>query len=217
MISKNSSNKISFEDFLSAANYLGISISSAGIVQDYVDLERFFLTATRNLRSSRIAEGFLCWVLQYGHLLSPSKVRRLILSGVDFDASVFGGVLSYISENKINQQQWKIVKRFAKKSENQRALIPGPTPNRPNHHFAKYNIIAHNYKLDKEKFLAPMGVVFKRCEELKNRALFGSVVNADIVSYLKWHPSATPYQISKATGNHKARVFKLYPNIKAAI
>ena len=86
MILKNSSNKIALENFLTAATYLGISISSKGIIRDYVDLERFFLVATCNFSSSRIVEGFLCWVLRYGHLLSPSKVRRLILSETDLAA-----------------------------------------------------------------------------------------------------------------------------------
>jgi len=57
----------------------------------------------------------------------------------------------------------------------------------------------------------------KNCLELKNRALFGSAVNADVASYLARHPEATPYEISKAICNHKARVFEVFRDVKAAI
>jgi hypothetical protein len=62
-----------------------------------------------------------------------------------------------------------------------------------------------------------MSFVFKHCIELKHRALFGSSVNADVASYLNRNPDATPYQIAIATQNHKARVFEVFKDIKAAM
>ncbi len=219
MISKNFSSRMSEKEFLSEAKYLGIAIESDRIesIHHYVDLESFFLAGTYSLHSSRITEGFLCWVLRYGHLLSPSKTRRLIQSGAPCDTGVLGGLISLIVEHRINSKQWEIVKPYTRKAPKKRALLKGPQPKTPNPHFLKYNIITNNFKMDQEKFLAPISSTYRSSIELKNRALFGSVVNADVASYLSWNPSATPYQVSKGTGNHKARVFDVHKDIKIAL
>ena len=70
--------------------------------------------------------------------------------------------------------------------------------------------------MNQDKFLAPVSFTYKTCIELKNRALFGSVVNADVASFLKWNPQSTPYQVSKGTGHHRARVFEVYRDIEMA-
>ena len=109
-----------------------------------------------------------------------------------------------------------ILKPYVRKNKTQRSLIPGPIPKSPHPLFLKYNIITHNFRLDLEKFLVPTSFIYGVCIELKNRALFGSAVNADVASFLKWNPQTTPYQIAKETNNHKARVFKIYEDVKAA-
>jgi hypothetical protein len=223
MISKISSLKKPLTEFQSELVYLGVAIEtksetkSALPISHFVDLEEFFLAATYNLQSARIAEGFLCWLMRYGHLLSPSKTRRLIQLNTIYDQSVFGGFVEYLTSHNINAHQWHILKPFMKRNKTRRPLFDGPRPYSPNPVFLKYNIVVHNYKCDEEKFLTPTSHVYKNCVELKNRALFGSVVNADVASYLKWNPNATPYQIAKATHNHKARVFEVYEDIKIAI
>lgn len=215
---KNSSSETP-ETFLNQARYLGIAIESSGIhpVENFVDLEKFFLAATYCLNSSRIAEGFLCCVLKYGHLLSPSKVRRLIRMKTHYDPAVLGGFISYFEKYGVNDKQWKILKPFIKKSKEEKPLVAGPSPSKRNPYFMKYNIVAHSFKLDNDKFLMPTSYVYKNCHELKNRALFGSSVNADVASYLAWHPEATPYEVSKATCNHKARVFEVFQDVKTAL
>jgi len=219
MISKKFLNKVSEKDFLSSAKYLGIAIDTEAIIdiEHYVNIESFFLAATYRLNSSRVAEGFLCWLLRYGHLLSPSKIRRLIQSGQHYNRSVLGGFILFIIDHKINFRQWKLLMSYAHKSKEPKPLIEGPRPKNPNIFFMKYNIIVHNYKMDIDKFLIPIATVYKNCSELRNRALFGSVVNSDVASFLKWFPDASPYQIAKETNNHKARVFQIYKNIKLAI
>ena len=219
MISKNLLNKIEISEFQSEAQYFGIAIDSGGLkpIEGYVDLEVFFLKATYNLTSSRILEGFLCWLIRYGHLLSPSKIRRLIKLGVPYDSSVMGGFISFLMINNINKKQWLILKAFARKSRQPQPLLKGPVPKNPNADFLKYNVIIHNVILNEEKFLTPIVSVFKRCLPLKNRALFGSCVNADVASYLAVHPDARPYEISKETANHKARVFAIYEDIQKSL
>jgi hypothetical protein len=219
MILKNSLNKLSHNRFLDVAKYLGINIesSSASQIKHYVDLEQFFLAGTYNLNSSRAAEGFLCWLIRFGHLLSPSKTRRLIQSGHHYDSSVLGGVLEFLTIHNIIYRQWSILKPFAHKNKNRRLLVPGPAPKSPHSAFLKYNIVVHKFRLNLEKFLAPTSFTYGVCTELKYRALFGSSVNADVASFLKWNPRAGPYQVAKETNNHKSRVFEVHTDVQMAL
>lgn len=224
MILEKSQNKISYDEFKEMAYYFGIAIQPtfSNSVLDknpktsFVDIECFFLSATYHLKTSRIAEGFLCWLLKFGHLLSPSKIRRLIQSGRFFDPAMLGGLVEFLSENNIRPAQWKIVTPFCKKRKEVTQLFEGPAPRLPSSYFLKYRIIAPLFKLETDKFLLPVATVYKNCPELKNRALFGSIVNADVVSYLEKHPGSTPYQIAKRTYHHKARVFEIYADVLAA-
>lgn len=204
------------------ASYFGIAIqtqlpvSSVHPKSSFVDIEIFFLASTYCLNSSRTAEGFLCWLLKFGHLLSPSKIRRLIQAGYFYDSAILGGLVEFLTENKIMPLQWKIVSPFCKKRKKPELLLEGPIPRSPSSYFLKYRIIAPRFQLDVVKFLVPTKAIYQNCVELRNRALFGSVVNADVASYLAKHPGSNAYQIAKNTHHHKARVFAVYENILAA-
>lgn len=224
MTSKKLQNKISFDEFKEMAYYFGIAIQSdlSNLASDnipklfFMDIEVFFLSATYNLKTSRMTEGFLCWLLKFGHLLSPSKTRRLVRDGQLFDPAILGGLLEFLVENKIQSNQWKIVKPFCRKRKKAEQLFEGPAPRAPSSYFLKYGIAAPQFKLETTKFLFPIAATYKNCIELRYRALFGSVVNADVVSYLKKHPESTPYQIAKQTHHHKARVFEIYADVLVA-
>ncbi|MBK7960743.1 MAG: hypothetical protein IPK04_05780 [Bdellovibrionales bacterium] len=220
MTSEKLQTKIPPHEFQGIAYYFGIAIqpvsSSKNLETSYIDIEQFFLSATYNLKTSRAVEGFLCWLLQFGHLLSPSKIRRLIQSGQVHDSAMLGSFIEFLVINKIRPLQWKIVKPFCKKKNIEEQLLGGPTPRLLATYFLKYGIIAPQFKFDRVKFLRPTKAIFKNCLELKNRALFGSVVNADAVSYLTKHSESTAYQIAKATHHHKAGVFAIYADVLAA-
>lgn len=224
MISEKSQTKISFAEFQKMAYYFGVAIqstemkiiSTSSLNSQYIDIETFFLAGTYNLKTSRLAEGFLCWLLQFGHLLSPSKVRRLIQSSIAFDSAVLGGCIEFLLENNIRTLQWKIVKPFCKKRKTVEQLLSGPANRLQASYFIKYGISTPQFKLEPLKFLLPTADIFKNSLELKNRALFGSVVNADIASCLAKHPGCTAYQASKKTHHHKARVFEIYADVLAA-
>lgn len=212
MISKNSANETINDEFKDMAHYFGIAIQSnlSDIAQEnptliFRDIELFFLSATLHLKTSRMTEGFLCWLLAFGHLLSPSKIRRLIQSGQDYDQAILGGFIEFLVENNIIPHQWKIVRPLCKKKLHNEQLLDGPVPRSPASYFLKYRILAPQFKLETTKFLVPTAVIYKNCVELRNRALFGSVVNADVASYLQ-----------KKTHHHKARVFEVYKDILAA-
>lgn len=216
MTSKNSGDrKTNFAEYL---KYLGMSLSlgvEAKKPTEYIDLETFFLWATLNFSvSSRFEEGFLCWLIEYGHLLSPAKIRKLIKEGQEYNSQVLMGILNFISSNKIGERSWAILKPYSKFKESVvESQQNGPRIRDPQKDFAKARLMIPNFKLDKEKFLMDKGWVLKNCIEIRNRALFGSVVNADVASYLSRSPAATPYEIAKRTGNHKARVFSVFKDV----
>lgn len=223
MISKNSHIKATGDEFKQMAHYFGIAIqvNPSDIAQKnpnliFRDIELFFLSATLHLKTSRMAEGFLCWLLEFGHLLSPSKIRRLIQSGQNFDKAILGGFIEFLAENHIMPNQWKIIRPLCKKRLQAEQLLDGPAPRSPSSYFLKYRIIAPQFKLETDKFLFPTAFIYKNCVELRNRALFGSVVNADVASYLQKNPGSTPYEIAINTHHHKARVFEVYKDVLAA-
>ena len=118
MISKVLQNKISHEVFIKIAQYLGVAISFKNSPpklltnekqKTFTDIEVFILAATYNLKSSRITEGILCWLMQFGFLLSPSKLRRLIVAGTPYDSAILGAFVTLMVENKIQSNQWKIL------------------------------------------------------------------------------------------------------------
>ena len=205
------------DDFITEAIYFGVSFNSSHPKKDgYTDIEKFILKATCNLLNSRITEGVLCWLQAYGHLLNPSKVRRLISNGVEYDPSVLGAITEFLISQCNNGHQFKILLPFAIKLKTQTFLYSSPKITTPNTYFKKYNLIAHNYKTDHNKFLVPKKHIYRICIELKNRALFGSTVNADVASYLSYHPDATAYKTAKETFHHKASVFKIFADIQEA-
>lgn len=225
MISKTLQNKISYEEFIKIAQYLGIAISITHSSQNltlketqktFTDIETFVLAATYNLKTSRITEGVLCWFIQFGYLLSPSKIRRLIVAGTPFDSAVLGALITLMIDHKIQSAQWKILFPFMHKKKSPITLLDGPAPRSPNPYFMKFGILTPNFKMEMNKFLQSESVILKNCPELRFRALFGSIVNADIASYLLYNSSATPYKIAKETHHHKARVVSVYPKIIAA-
>jgi hypothetical protein len=219
MISKDLLSQLSKREFLNQCYYFGIAMNDGQLTKPemHTDLERFFLAATYHFDNSRICEGILCWLRKYTYLLSPSKVRRLISNGVPYDKAILGGFLFFITENKMNHRQWAILKIYSKKNKISTPLYPGPKPKLPNQHFMKYNVIVHNFELNENKFLQPVQQVFRKCIEIKNRTLFGSIVHADVASYLSRNPSANAYEVSKETANHKARVFKIHNDVRTAM
>lgn len=222
MISENSQNRVNPEEFREMAQYLGIALQSHNIKNtqsklDFVDTEVFFLAATYHLNTSRIAEGFLCWLSAFGHLLSPSKIRRLIQNGHSFDSAMLGGFIEFMLEMNIKSSQWKIIKPYCKRNKKLKLLLEGPSPRSPAGYFLKYGILAPRFSIELSKFLLPINTIYKNCIELKNRALFGSIVNADVASYLKKHPNSSAYHIAKNTHHHKARVFEIYSDVLTTI
>ena len=211
-------NSIQPINFWSLADYFGIAIaySEATPVTAYADIERFFLHATLSLKNSRAAEGVLCWVEEYGHLLSPSKIRKFIKEGAAYDPAVLGAFLEFMRTHGVYSRPLGILDEYTSKLRKSKALFGGPRVRRPAAYFLKFNILAPDFALNKEKFLRPKPYIMKNCTELRHRSLFGSVLNSDVASALTKDPDLNAYAAAKITGHHKTNVFKNFLDIKMA-
>lgn len=66
-------------DFYDRLNYLGGNLGLSPNIEEYVDLEVFFLECSLSLDNDiRTSLTILNWLYRYAHILSPSKIRRLI-------------------------------------------------------------------------------------------------------------------------------------------
>lgn len=214
-ISKNSPSN----NFSSLANYFGIAISFSDSkpITGYADIETFFLQCTMNFNNSRTAEGILCWIDEYGHLISPSKIRKLIKNGVSYDKIVLGGILEFMKARTVSARPLSILKKYVSKRTMSINLFEGPRIRNPAPYFKKVGLLTPNFLLDKEKFLHPRDYVLKSSLELRNRCLFGSVLNSDVASALFKNPQLSAYAAAKLTGHHKANVFKNFLDIKSGL
>ncbi|PWU18340.1 MAG: hypothetical protein C5B49_07290 [Bdellovibrio sp.] len=207
------------DNFSSLANYFGIAIafSDSKPVTGYADIERFFLRCTMNFNNSRTAEGILCWIDEYGHLLSPSKIRKLIRDGVPYDKVVLGGLLEFMKVRSVGGRPIDILKKYASKRESPINVFEGPRIRNPAPYFKKVGLLIPNFAVDKAKFLRPREYVLRSSLELRNRCLFGSVLNSDVASLLSKNPDLNAYAASKLTGHHKANVFKNFLDIRSGL
>lgn len=211
--------KNSQSDFQKTLFYFGILVSSGeeALSNEYHDCEKFILDASLFARSSRELEGILCWLKRYGHLLAPSKLRKLIREGYPFDPFVLGAFIDFTETNSEQKCDFKILKPSCKKHRIPASLIAGPSIRMPNLIFKKRGLLVPDFALDENKFLMPAPTLLKQCLEMKFRLLFGYSVNADVAAALSKDQNLNAYRVSLLTSNHKARVFAVFQDVKTAL
>lgn len=205
--------------YINTARYFGILVSNSNkdlLENDYKDIEKFILDSTLYVSESRSAEGILTWLKKYGAALSPSKLRRLVQSKYPCDTAVLGAFLDFVETH--HNLDFKIVKKVCVKKNKITSINPKIPPQMyrsPNPIFKKWSLLAPNY-LCEDKFLESAETLLKRCIELRNRLLMGSVVHADISSLLETtKEELSNYEIAKRISNLRAsvnRALELYPD-----
>jgi hypothetical protein len=108
----------SLDEFVKKLCYFGGNLSSgAGDVGHvYLDIEDFFLEATLNMgKDPRITQCFLTWLIKYGIILSPSKIRGLLQQGRNVDSTVLGAFVEILEANNRQKKHWKIIHQFVHK------------------------------------------------------------------------------------------------------
>jgi len=207
MISKNYSlSEFNGEKFLI---YMGLSIGEGRHrIEEYVDIEQFFLWLTTQFNDSRLAEGTLCWIRKYGNLLSPAKIRRFVQNGANCNQQVLNGIVNFMINNKIKANQVGILKtpKFRKVLDYGHSV----RIRNPMREFEIENVFIPNFNLDDNKFLRDEKSVMADNIEMRSRMLFGSCVNADVYSIIKKHPEVSRYEVHKVTTHHKKSVNDIF-------
>lgn len=199
--------------------YFGITLGGAKFKEpsaEYHDIEKFILDNTVLEHSSRTLEGFLTWLKKYGFILSPSKLRRMVNSKYKCDKVVLGAFMDFVQI--YSDQDMTLVTKLCKKNKNQISLlkdVPLSLIRSRNKIFERWGVIIPDYKLDEGKFLLSNEQIINHCPELRNRVFMGSVLHADLYTYLsKNGKHETKYRIAKNIFNlsgsvGKAPLFKL--------
>lgn len=203
-------------DLLSLYLYFGISVGSSDLgaadESKYHDLEKFFLDNTIYLHSSRSLEGFLVWLKKYGFLLSPSKIRRMLKLKYNHYSPAVGAFLNFIE--KYHSVNFDIVTSLCKVEKTKKSFIqnvPLSIMKNRNALFESWGLVIPNFELSESKYLLTNDQIMKKCPELKNRIIMGSVLHSDLYSYLDKcvdKKILTKYQIAKDIFNLRGSVGK---------
>jgi len=202
------------QHFVDQLIYFGGNLSGSPDVVEkrYQDLEEFVVSATLHMSDDvRVTHCFLTWLSFYGSLLSPSKMRRLLSSGIPFDSSILGALLGILREKSLRKSQWEILWPFVKKAKN-RILFPElPEPRKNlNPYFKEVGILAHFLGPDPKKFLVTPSFVLKSCPEIRFRASDLDPVPADLLAYLEKEEPKTLYEVAKVTHHFRAQIYSHY-------
>ena len=198
-------------DFECRLAYFGGAINSdtRDLGKEFQDLEVFFIQATMMMGYDvRVTQSFLNWLIRYGAVLCPSKIKKL-MGKTDHDASILGVFISYLKEYDSRPNRWRLLAPFAKKTH--RILFPDlPVPKNTNPHFSKFGITAPMLLPNEAKYLLPKEAVLRNCPELRYRSMVMGTVSSDIHSLIEKKGTAmTPYEMAKITHHHKAQVYSM--------
>lgn len=210
-MNSNLSQKINFINQLA---YFGgaITANPSQISSGYQDLEQFVVDATLMMADDvRVTQCFLNWIIRYGVLLCPSKLRRLLKTS-DYDKAVLGAFLLYLTQNDQRPKRWTILQKMTRKKAQKEPLfqkLPIPRSNL-NKNFKEYGLITYSMLPNPSKYLLPADIVLKQCLEIANRAMMIGIVASDVLSLMKKHPNVnTAYEIAKRIHHHKAQVYSV--------
>lgn len=206
----------SLNDFANKLCYFGGNLTSgegdAG--RDYLDLEDFFLEATLNMgQDPRVTQCFLTWLVKYGIILSPSKIRRFLREGRKVDPAVLGAFIDILEANNRQKKHWKIIRKFVHKGKQHLLFpqLPSPLQSKINPYFSKYGVLTYAFHLDASKYLKPASAVNSSCPEIRYRALGTGIPAADLRSFHEKHPDIrSVYEIAKRTHHPRTSIYLSY-------
>ena len=177
------------EDFGSRLSSLGGRLSFERYpVNQYIDIEEFFLDATRFVFvDERLARCIENWVRTYGFLIGPSKLKRLIeKEHYPYDPAVLGVFLLLIVNNE-KQLNLKSLHKFCKKKETLTYRSPSKVKVRPTYFdpiWLKYNIATHNFIDESKKNLLNFEYTLKNSPELRYRIENDDITGSDYKAYI---------------------------------
>jgi hypothetical protein len=175
------------DDFILKLNYLGGNLGISPKIENFIDLELFFLECSVHLnQDDRTKQTILNWMFRNGALLSPSKIRRL-MKKVSYNQDNVSTLGSFLLTRDIVKVNWKIL---IKNSPEQ--------------------II---FKENAKKYLKQNKFVLTNVPEIRYRAEGRSQIVSDILSYLQKEKFSTLYQLAHAIKSPRNRVNEVYRSL----
>lgn len=168
---------------LSQWSCLGILVN--GEIDRYVLPENLILQSIENIESEGRLLGILTtWLSRYGHLLITKKLKfkdkrqqRLFSAIVEASKSSSEKLNRIILKNKEKEKVFLFDQQLTPSMKKWAKLNPHPI-------FLKHGFILKDQRLVREKILLHRIETFKRSKVLKNRALYGSSVRSDLLTFL---------------------------------
>lgn len=178
-------------DFFDRLNYLGGNLGLSPKVEEYVDLEVFFLECSMNLnRDVRTSLTILNWLCRYGQLLSPSKIRRIIAKEkFNYCKQGLFVLLKFSREQSLVGQNWSILNVYSKRTQRDDFKLP------------------KKFKPNFKKYLKTAPFVLENCPEIYWRAHGSHQVASDLKAYLGKHQNyKSLYELAKKIHSPRVRV-----------
>lgn len=181
----------SVHNFFDRLNYLGGNLGLSPKIEEYVDLELFFLECTLNFsRDTRTRMTILNWLCRYAQILSPSKIRRLIIKeGLKYCEKGLYVLLTFLRENSLVGQNWSILEVLSERGSGNDFRVP------------------KNFRPNFDKYLKTASFVLENCPEVYWRAHGSHQVAADLKAYLIKHQNyKSLYELAKKIHSPRGRV-----------
>lgn len=181
----------------------------------YIDLEEFFLDSTRFVfAEERLARCIENWIRTYGFLISPSKIKRLIVEEkYPYDPAVLGVFLKIIGFNS-KQLNLKPLQSFCKKKKSLTYRSPSKvkvTEKNFDPIWLSFNIATHEFVDETQKNLLGFDFVLKHSPELKFRIESDDVTSSDYKAFvLREGQGKSLNHISKRIHAHYSNLHKFY-------
>ncbi len=179
------------DNFINTLNYLGGKLGLSPKSERFVDLEIFFLQCSLNFnKDERIKQTILNWLFEYGMLLSPSKIRR-VMNEFDHDVDISEKLTVFLIEHNKVHLNWKILLGNSKKKSNIK------------------------FKENRLKYLKNKNFILKDVPEIRFRAEGRSQVIADIMSYVSKSHFKSLYELAKNIHSPRNRVNESYRQLNS--
>jgi hypothetical protein len=193
----------------------------------FIDLEIFILEASNVFFhfDSRLYMTFAYWLKEFGHLISPSKLQKLIKAKkIVYDAQVLLGIIYFIQEysdielvNRTNGNGFQAIIRLCHKKVCEREVFHFPSRFENDKTWGRAKIKLPKFQFDQEhNYLNSKKRIFESIKEIKYRMMGLSANQAETLICIE-NKILSATEISKITlsdyGNSYRRL-KLFEFLK---
>lgn len=209
--------KLEINDFGSRLTSLGGRLGYESLPSNrYIDIEEFFLDSTRFVfADERLARCIENWVRNYGFLISPSKIKKLIEKEKHaYDPAVLGVFLKLIKRTKEKQISIECLSRFCSKKENLTYRSGSKVRVRPidyDQDWLEFNIATQNFVDETKKNLLAFDYTLNVAPEIRNRIETDDILCSDYKAFIQREGQGDSlYSVCKKIHAHYSNLHKIH-------